>query len=348
MNPNTIAVDILEFSWRHGIEMGMQPLGLWLGLVISVCFLAMKFKCVAWEARAAWTYASISAATLLSFPTLHFGENQRSFQATGGLSFAILMVTAGLFLSIPRRSVESIFWWMRFAMVAEIICVWTKTSGLLVAPSFDLAFLALFVPFAPFWLTMPIIATILTHHGATALLVLLAMGFAWAIQNIRKRYLLPGFTISLGATILLAYVHSSAELFDGMDRLRGYSRYMSFWTATWEFMIPGIGQGSYRWISFMLDYAAGSQIFNGEMHSDWLQMLFELGIVGFTLIILAYARAIRNTWRDPRLLPAVFGAGAFCLTYHPLRMAPTLLLFGLIFKLALQKERAPYEALNSN
>jgi hypothetical protein len=86
----------------------------------------------------------------------------------------------------------------------------------------------------------------------------------------------------------------------------------------------------------ILDPKATGQF--GSMHSDWLQIPWELGSVGLILALVAAYGMLRRAWESTELLCAVVGLFTFALTYHPLRFPAGMVLATLIAKKALKEE----------
>ena len=124
-------------------------------------------------------------------------------------------------------------------------------------------------------------------------------------------------------------------LFNYAERLSIYSRYMKWWTSAWPFVVFGVGPGTFMWMSLLIDKFTPPLFL--QMHSDWLQVLFELGIVGALLAIVSYVRALARAKNDTAQLAAVVGIGAFALTYHLFRFFPPAVLVVMILLRGVRK-----------
>lgn len=323
LNPLTAQVDIGGI-WRMAIFFG--------------CFILLVnwFRPHKNVTSAFACYVLSYALYTISFPALGYGEYHTAFQATAGQVFAeLICVVAGMvMITQPKR--EKILSAFRWVILAELICIWFKLPGLMMeipfAGSFDVALAALYFPFAPRWLKVLTLGTVIMNHSTTALLIMLAQTFALCIKDRASMLrLVAGSAVVLIAVLMLQHDHHGQKisLLAGTSRFERWQTYMSFWSSNWFFWLFGTGPGSFMWLAMSMDRFKHPMFL--WMHSDWLQILFELGAVGFVLAVGVLVRAIRYFWHNPKLLSAVFGSAAFCLTYHPLRYFPTAFLMALIF-----------------
>jgi hypothetical protein len=277
-------------------------------------------------ARALWVYVLVYAIYILEFPARHFGDFTIAYQVTAGQ----VAVEA---LLIPLGAMALYKFWHKIlpiVVIGELICVWIKHPGLMVAPSFNLALCAVSLPFLPLWMVVSVAVTALTHHGSTAILILIAQSIGMS-----RRY--PRLLLLIPFCGLAAWIHSNGPMIDGLERLEHWNKYMSFWWGSgWKTILLGFGPGSFIHTSMWLDKYKAPLFF--QMHNDFLQSIWELGIVGFSLIIGVVATAIKRTWDRPKELAAVLGCVAFAIPYHPLRFCPSALVMAVIFWKALKKE----------
>lgn len=319
----------------------IDPMGTWrlsyfVGLFLMVCVLAVRYREVLYpEVAAMWAFVVVSALWILEFPATPFNENNVAFQATAGICLAEAMLIPLFFFTAGNGVLKFIWKIFPFVVVGEIACVWLKLPGLMTSPaaaSLDLVFIALYLPFAPTWLKALSVATIFTHHGSTALLVMLMqlIGLGLRVKMIRWSLL-----VLAPALVGIAYLNSHGAWFDGLERLRFYQKYMAFWAQAWQFMTYGVGAGSFMFISFMIDHFKPPM--NFAMHNDYLQILFEYGAIGLLLTGAIVVRGVRRMWENPKMLAAIFGVLGSCMTYHSLRYFPCVILICFIFRDALYR-----------
>lgn len=302
---------------------GIWHIGEFVGL--SFCILAFVFsfrKSLGLLGTTLWAYILVSALYIIEYPALPYGLYNTAYQVTAAQVFIeALVIPIGVMLTLNR------VWKLIPIVVAiEIICVWIFNKGLMTWSSFDTAFIAMCFPFVSPWLKVASLLTIATHHGSTALLILAAQFLGYSIhnKNLRKYWLL---LIPVG--FYLAHKHQLNPWFDSGERLRTYKRFMQFWwNQNLRMKLMGIGPGSFVWTSLMIDkYEPPLYL---QLHSDWLQTIWELGIIGGGLVLGFFIRLIHKAWEKPQLLAAILGVGAFCVTYHPWRMFPSALISVLI------------------
>lgn len=311
MNPLNAPVDLYGV-WRMSIFFGL----------IGCLFIWMKPK--KFDFPTALTVYVLSYCVYISeFPNLSFGEWHTAFQASAGQTFIeVSLVILGV-LTAPKWVMKLIPW----LAAVETILVLGNGYGLMVAPSFDTALIALCTPFLPFWLSAAGIAVIITHHGSTALLILGAQLLAYLFKN-RRDWVLGAVSVPL--LLAIGYSHHHGAFFDGGERILAWKRFMTFWASDWHFITFGVGPGSFMWCSLLIDQFKAPMFL--QMHSDWLQILFEYGVIGFFLAVGTMVGAIRLAWNDRKILPALFGVCAFGLSYHPLRFFPSAFMIMLTIK----------------
>lgn len=348
MNPLIAQIDI-GGAWRAEF---------FLGLFVCICYLVKNTE-LPLPAKLLWVYILGRSAWTMEFPTVPFGVMQTAFEATAGMNFAEVLLIPLVALMLPAERELRAFRWV---IMLELILVWLhvlphsipKPVGLMVSRSFDLALIALYVPFAPTWLAALSIFTIITHHGSTALMILGAEFFAWSLINLRLRYALLTPLLAAPALLALAIFHSHSDMLDGGARIREWQRFMFYWAHgipksaaagaslpfLWPWIIYGVGPGTFMWCSLMIDNPQETKQ-AGEffMHCEWLQIPFELGAIGLILALLVMMIAAWRARRDAQVLAGVFGIMAFAVTYHPLRWFFSAFLCALIVARALKIKR---------
>ncbi len=75
------------------------------------------------------------------------------------------------------------------------------------------------------------------------------------------------------------------------------------------------------------------------MHNDWLQILFELGIIGLAAAIIFYICLIKHSWNKKNyLFPIVCTYGFISLTQMPLRVFVFQLLGACLIMMAFDNQ----------
>lgn len=346
-NPLTLAIDI-NGTWR---------LTIFWGLIFCALLLVRKVLAqIGWVATLFLGYAFVFALYITEYPNLPYGAYNKIFQTTAGQAlFELSFITLTLFM------VRKKWLWVLIPpllVAIEIPLLWIQKYGIMIAPSFDTALLALCIPFVEWWLVVPAVITILFHHGSTALMMLATYALILGLRT--KTYRIVTY-LALPVCAAAAYFHSHGPWLDGLERLRVWGHYMERWagwggsignvyghhwgvlkvaleSCDWKTIFLGAGPGSFMWFSLMIDNYKPPMFLH--MHSDWLQILFELGVVGLVLALGTFGVALKKAWRDTPLLMGVVGTAAFALTYHPLRFFPSAFLVAMIFAKALTKRES--------
>ena len=325
----------------------IDPWGTWricifFGLSVSLLFYLKPYLHKVYGIL--WAYVLVYALYLFEFPSTPFGKYNTTFQATTEQNFTEILIMPLLFLSLKKNQINYLldkFKWIIF-IECVLILFGYSTYTLLNTPSFDLAMIALYLPFAPLWLILLSLLTIVTHHGGTALSILGMQLFIILMKSKSKRIkTFIGFS-SLAIFGLSYFLQRDpwgevVPLFHASERLAVYQKYMTFWWEKPRQIILGFGPGSFMWLSMLIDNFKAPIYFH--MHSDWLQCLFELGVLGFLLIIIFYLQLVKKVFFFFLLLPAILGVGLFAATYHPFRFFPSAFLCGLIIVKILRRNQ---------
>lgn len=320
------------------LTMQIDPGGIWrstifFGVLMCLFLLAWRYrKSLGWEVTCLWTWCLWQAIYLLEAPVFPFFDAQTAYQATAGQALDLMLMIPLCVLLISDNTRQWLAWSLRGVMIYEIAAVWLQWPGLQnnypSAASFDTALLAIYLPFAPPWLAIASLATIVTHHGSTALLIIAAQLFGWGIKHL-NRYQVMGFLLILAGVLGgIAHYHTQVRFFDGEERLHLFTHYMKFWTLTPVFWFIGVGASSFMWISFATDGYSGHMW--PWLHNLYLQFLFEYGIIGSVFLVAVIVKALRESWHRPRAFCAALGYLACGLTYYPDRYFVTQLLGALI------------------
>lgn len=268
-------------------------------------------------------YVVSRALFILEYPATPFGDEHTAFQATAGQTLAeVVLITVGV-LATDRK----IWNFVSCIVVVEIFAVWFfDHGGLMSWTSLSTAFIALALPFTAWPIQIAGVATIAFHHGSTALLILAAQLVALAL---RKKVLRP-VLFFIPVLAVIAYAHSNGPILDGGERLFHYAKFMTLWAQDWRTIVFGTGAGTFTWISLKVDNFKGDLFL--QMHSDWLQIAFEYGLIGVGFALSIFWLATKKAWNNIQALCGAWGAAAFMITYHPLRHFPSAFVIALIVK----------------
>jgi len=215
-NPLTTILD--EDLWRYGMFFGV------LFCVATIIF--SRSKQIGWIACTTWFYVLCSAIATIEYPVIRFGVFNTGFMATAGQTALEVLVIPLAVLSLPRILFNKSIEWMTWLILTDLIAVWIFGTGIMIAPSFDLALIAMFLPFAPIWLVILSGVTILTHHASTAVMIMVAQCMVFAMSYKRLR---PIVFAVIPVAIASAFYHARGPNLDGNERVTVWKSMMSHW-----------------------------------------------------------------------------------------------------------------------
>lgn len=305
-------------------------------VAIGMSVLIWKQRGFSFWPKLLWWYSAIMCYIPLGFPFPLYGQFSRAYESSAGQSLAAVLCVPWLVLNTKL----SVKWWAYGCLLIELVCVWLGKPGLMNHASFDIALIALCLPFAPggsSWLLGLI--TVFWFHASTAgMMVAAYLGIAlW-----RRRRL--GYTLAttFSASFLITLALFRPHFLDGFQsRWDAWARYLPSWYGSITSFWIGVGGGSFMWSSLIIDNFKTPYFIS--MHNDWLQILFEYGVVGFVLAAVVFCQACSATLkrRESKLIYGVVGAGVFALTYHPLHFVASSVLVALIMRDALKTKENP-------
>ena len=205
---------------------------------------------------------------------------------------------------------DAIIMLVRFLMHFEYMDVyWVLTNA-----SLDASFIALMFPIV--WilgqkksvqipLSIFIVLAVVAAKSNTALLVLVITGISLFWEAL---VLVPLSYFALGHK----FAHSEG-------RIDNWKIMMGFWQDHVNHLF-GSGPGTY-WIlaQSIQAHKAGDQVW-GWMHNDFLQVLFEQGLIGLGSVLFLYFMMLWKSFKKPILLSMVIGYGVIAMTLYPIHL----------------------------
>lgn len=311
-----------------------------VGMIAFSFFLTRHFKKeVGLWISLSWFY--YLARGLLQFQNLDgtgFGM-PKELDQTMGQAFSQLLLIPLVILFIPQKYFEHWRKWLLVICLFDAFLLAVQNYGILNASSFDAGFLASTFSLVPLWAVGLFVLPILfVGHMATAVVVTASQLLTYGARN--KKFT----SMAILALLLFAafYFHPGTHGFDSSGRVPAWIRFFTWWAQNANALI-GTGTGSFQWLGPAIDgFLAGRK--EGEifmhMHNDWLQVLFEGGIIGFILVVGSYFNLLKRSWSRPMLFQAVIALGAFCLTYHPLRFFPSAVFICCLIREVVEEKEA--------
>lgn len=254
------------------------------------------------------------------FPYLRDFQNvsDRLILRTQGLEFfayALLFTLLTLLqFSRFRINVRYFFARMYYAVLLATFGTWLLGygyEGYLGNWGMNVCLLVCLTPFVPRYMwfisgSLVLLSDASTGYAVFAVVLLSEFRARW------KTVTLALLSAALVAALLKPHLLSDSE------RFLNWKLYIAYW---WEnSKLLGFGPGSFGPIGPYL------QVINGEKnqallwaHNEYIQVLFEFGIIGFVLVGLSFTRILRAA--GPYYQSLLFGVLACALTNYPFRLA---------------------------
>lgn len=307
-----------------------------------------------------WAYVVLSGIFIGFFPTKEgiYGDLQIRIDQVAPQS-ALLAILVPLFVMILKRdSIRFLIFLFELLALLNSILVIFLGRGIFFAYSFDLTFIAMVYPsilFRPeiyivdkktgiintdlasfiyeiLLVTLPAIAMIVRPSSTPTIMIAMSLT-AYFILTRR----------SLSFLLVLPVIVSVGVLLSGVDFLSSNGRfemweYFFNWWNVWANQWIGTGTGSFQWIGPFMQI---NEQFKTDstfhfMHNEYLQILFEQGVIGFSLFLFSIYIAIKRSVQTPWVLASIVAICVCFLTQFPLRWIIPQIWIMIIFRLALE------------
>lgn len=198
-----------------------------------------------------------------------------------------------------------------------------------------LPLVAAVIPLGEF-LLLPILGAALLGKSSIGIgmCVLWVVAYGWRTLN-------PGI-VFLGAPVIFLLgkiTHGHKELFNSSGRFQMWEFFIKLWAKNPKNWLFGTGFGTFGVFSTNLQ-----QAFNVNptdwwiwMHNDWLQMLFECGVVGLALMAWLYLSCVWKLRKQTPELQSLLLFGVMMGCNYPLHLAPCCLYAAWIAAVSLVK-----------
>ncbi len=206
-----------------------------------------------------------------------------------------------------------------FILTVDAVWLCFGGDGIFIGNTHDAVVLAIFLPhlFASNkWFMklaiVPFIATIFITHATAAVIIMMFEALVYAAFFIRQKWITA--TLSIVWALFLARTLQTDQTFRG-ERWVHWVKYLDFWGANASSLL-GFGPGSTEWLSWAYKLHEPYQMW---MHSDWLQIVFETGLIGGFLALLFWGVTFyrfRNSWG---WTASWLGLGIGMFVYSPLQ-----------------------------
>lgn len=283
------------------------------------------------------------------------------------------------FSQLQRKHLKHLIAGLSLAVIADafyVIYQWVAgynentRGGFLGYPGMNGCFMAMGLPlimnltprFLRYILISAIVLAVSLSNSSVPFGVLAVVLGAWFfVSKIRYKKLIA--SVSLVGALIGGYFVLGDTLLDDSSRLITYREYLKFWASD-EYRIQGthtiiasqplqmiFGWGNGTFISYgpmiQRETGAGMTFEQGMAigtvfwaHSDWLQLLFEQGIVGLMGVLIMYFLALKRSYRmtNKSVFVGLLAFAACALLDYPAHLAPTSILGMTLILFALRKE----------
>lgn len=227
------------------------------------------------------------------------------------------------------------------------------------AGSMDMAFLAMIYPamvfkdqriFQPWFvyfnpkegiyralmITLPLIALCTNRPGSTVFMAL-ALGFS-AYITITKKW--ESWLVIFPLALMFVGFHMNLEagertFFDNSGRFGPWTEIMSWWANNANFW-TGTGSGTFQWLGPMIQNRDDRLMV--WLHQDYLQALFEQGIIGFGLMLYVTLMCFIKSFKTPWLFACMVSTFFVMNVQFPLRFLASQIFILLLVRLAYDRE----------
>lgn len=219
----------------------------------------------------------------------------------------------------------------------------TEAVGLLYNSSMDATMVAITCPFLimdksvpvfkrHFFLIIPAFAIYLSESSVGFAGFGVSM-FVYFFATYRKKWMV---LIPVAVAAIAIPIMGIEKMFYSGGRTDQYKWAMNWWTENishWS----GSGHGTYWTFGPYIQIIGKHQANMGYwafMHNDWLQILFELGIIGLILAALTYGVMVWKSRLNPVLLASILTLGAVSVFQMPLRYPISLVIVIMLYELS--------------
>ena len=282
---------------------------------------------------------SIAKIMLIAVPLMVLSENRLTFLLFGELAASFFVVGSSLF---------SLYEAARYG------CNGLTCGGFIGNPSISMGLMVCMLPvfirsWKRQWPVLALAAAAVFVSGSSIALGLLAAYVGLSLFPWRFDF--PKMSLAAAASLAVMFVGKLAlgsEFANDSDRFKIWRFMMERWSAPWNLLF-GTGLGTYHVFSINLQKIPKFEVvvpggWWNTLHNDFLQQLFECGIVGGLLLLATYGSALRKVIKERdwyiALSVALFG---IYMSLDPALHNPLPVLFGAwLFIYALRKPTKEY------
>ncbi len=311
-------------------------------LVAAVCIgwprrHAIKFERALWLV---WGYFMVSALLASNVDWIPIEGGDVLYTGSSSAKAACLLLLVPIFVgSFMERGRHRLYLFLAGLMTLDALVVIVRAltgsrfedpRGLFGASSFDAAMIAaVLLPLGvkrlmegggKVWaLVVPIVLlTAFVTRGSTVWFVLATFTLVCSIA-LQTRVRLSLVHLGAAGLLLAGAFNASGGLFHTSGRLIEWSNLLTFWWKGGSWLL-GTGVGTFEWLGPAIDTMLFGKTTGAFMwmHNDWLQLLFEGGVLGFLGVVTIAGWMLWRARRKPWLVAGLASMGVCMLAQMPL------------------------------
>jgi O-antigen ligase len=325
----------LADGWFFRQALGLELLAIILSTGLWKKFhwiVALTFIVFATYGIFQWGYPYVAFHNLGPIGRAGFGSIVGGFLLTLFLfaAISITMTTEAMSFSITVFAFAAIV--DAFIMIYRVLYYGTYFQGcwVMTNASLDASFLALMLPYLfggtttehpkskVFIISLILIAICFTKSNTGVFAVGIALS-AWAISTFRFRAA-PLILVSLLFILGVGTFYMGNKFGENSGRLQMWNTMMGYWMPNinhWVGAGPGAVESYGPAIQILAHGSKGDIMIFPWMHNDWLQVLFEQGILGLCLVWALFVYMLKYSFKRPVLFSMVVTYGFIALTQYP-------------------------------
>lgn len=315
-------------------------------------FTVRRTKSLAAGALVAWSL--ISAAMIFVNPEqITYGLLELRLKLVSARSFITISMLVTFICLLKQKWVETFLFFFEWLAVINAILLLVMGQGIFGASSMDATWCAVVFPSIvlrekqrPFieqfvMALIPVMAFVFADVGSTCFVVL-ALSFT-AYFVLERKYLLS--LVFTSVILGTGFWATGNGMWRSQDRLDKWSMFLSWWSQHVSVFF-GAGSGTFSVLGPEIQSAVSPEVgmVNGQLaqtnlftffHSDWLQILFEQGLLGLGLAVILAFICFKKSLGRPWLFSTLCGTSFAMVTYFPLRFFVSQIFVLLIIRTAL-------------
>lgn len=291
----------------------------------------------------------LGSANVIFNPSIVLSLMELRLKLVSGRSFALVSMMIFFTCALNARFLPWLMLFFELSSLVNCALLLSNGHGFFNANSMDATFICMVLPLSllcdrpwPIKLVfvgIPLITlSVAPVIGSTAIFVLLTEGLIYLALTNRWKWTVPLGIILVGGGLYI----NGATLYTSHDRTDQWKLLMSWWWDNANHWL-GTGSGTFQWL--------GPAIQNKErdlfvwMHNDYLQVLFEQGLIGLFLMGCMFVVCIKKAWNRPWLLSAMGGSAFAMVTQFPLRFPLSALFILALIRISFEEVKTVEESV---